>query len=196
MKTFITLLFTSISILLFSQTKMISYKSHSGNMKNFHASIVNDAFDTNDSNLGGVPDRTVKYAQLDSVIYISPQRSVMVTSKVCEMRSTKEITNWKPGRDTIYNPKLFASKNTDSIKRELKDNYFFQNDMDEVVFVGFQQDFNKKKSHKKRKSNKTNKDVIKGSTSKNNDRKEFPMYLGLFLITGIAGVYSWRKNRK
>lgn len=59
----------------FSQTKLISYKSHSGDMKYFEKSIVEDSYNANYSNLGVAPERFVNNSKLDSVIIINDKKA-------------------------------------------------------------------------------------------------------------------------
>ncbi|AYN01795.1 hypothetical protein EAG08_17180 [Chryseobacterium sp. 3008163] len=59
----------------FSQTKLISYKSHSGDMKYFEKSIVEDRYNINYSNLGVLPERYVTNSKLDSVIIIDDKKA-------------------------------------------------------------------------------------------------------------------------
>ena len=193
MKKLFILLFGTISLLIFSQTKLIAYKSHSGNMKNFAATIADDAFETTDSNLGAAPNILIKTAKLDSVIYVNENESILVTSSTCKTRNGQE-SKWKPGRETVYNNKLFSSKNTDSIKSVLKNTYNFQNDMDKVKFINFQQPSKKELRKIKKEQKKSIK--TKNSTSENStNHSGTPYYLGLILLTSLAGVYSYRKKK-
>lgn len=187
MKIFFTFFLTTFSLFFFSQTKLISYKSHSGNIKNFSA----DAIDISEGNLGRAPDRIVKTAKLDSVIYVNENESILVTSSTCTT-SFLEKSNWKPGREIVRNNKLFSSKNTDSVKKVLKSDYNFQNDIDKVIFVGFKKPTKKELRKLKKETNK-----VKKSTGQNSENKgESKFYFGLLFVTGLAGVYSWRKNKK
>lgn len=189
MKNLFTLIFTAISLSIFSQTKLISYKSHSGNMKNFAAAEIDIA----DGNLGAAPNILIKTAKLDSVIYVNENESILVTSSTCETR-LGEKSKWKPGREVVHNNKLFRSKNTDSIKTVLKNTYNFQNDIDDVVFVGYGMPTKKELRKTKKEQKKSIK--TKNSTSENSaSQNGTPYYLGLILLTSLAGVYSWKKKK-
>jgi hypothetical protein len=133
----------------FSQTKLIAYKSHSGSMKNFDVALVDPTFDLVNHNLGAAPEPFIRTAQIDSVIYISDSLSVMVTSQYCtpndwyyrsELDTSKipESTIWRAGKDTVVNHPLFSHQHSlDSIKTVLKQDYYFRNNIEKAVFVGY-----------------------------------------------------------
>ena len=181
-----TLVFSSCQI--FSQTKLISYKSHSGNMEYFEKSIVENSFNTNYSNLGMAPQRFVTNSKLDSVIIIDDKKSVIVTSNFCKIRGNANPEKWKPGRDTVYNHPVFSDDNIDNVKKVLKSEYNFQNDIDSTVFL---------KYDKKTKEYKpiTSKKVIKTAEVKSFKSKEEIMYLLVLSIAVFASVFIYRKNR-
>ncbi|MGB6036202.1 MAG: hypothetical protein WBG42_08035 [Cryomorphaceae bacterium] len=138
----LTLSILSISLTGFSQTKVIAHKSHSGSDENFQLALKSDNFNPLQSNFGQAPDRYVINAQLDSVIYIDAQQAILVTSYVDPNNresSEKELkSNWKPDRETVYKHPLFSQQHSlDSIKMVLKRDYHFQNDIENVVFVGY-----------------------------------------------------------
>lgn len=179
------LIFSSCQI--FSQTKLISYKSHSGNMEYFEKSIVENSFNTNYSNLGMAPQRFVTNSKLDSVIIIDDKKSVIVTSNFCKIRGNSNPEKWNPGRDTVYNHSVFSDDNIDSVKKVLKSEYNFQNDIDSTVFL---------KYDKKTKEYKpiTSKKVIKTAEVKSFKSKEEIMYLLVLSIAVFASVFIYRKN--
>jgi len=158
MKTFISFIIISLSsiIIAFSQTKLIAHKSHSGKSKNFHtAMLFHSNLKSSDFGVGIEP--TVEHAKLDTLKYISDSVSVMVTSYFCDdsytlRRRLKKKTDtlpsrfeqinteekWSAGTDTLYNHPLFSKKNAlDSIKKILKENYNFKNNIDSVKFIGY-----------------------------------------------------------
>ena len=130
----------------FSQTKLIFHKSHSGSSSSFVKSI-----NGNYSNFGKAPIREVKNAMLDSVIFLTDTSAVMVTSEYCtrkgeyspaEFEGTTKTRNqgklWRAGRDTVYNHPLFSRKHSlDSIKMVVATEYYFKNNIDNVWFVGY-----------------------------------------------------------
>jgi hypothetical protein len=179
-------LFLSGNVL--SQTKLISYKSHSGDMKYFEKSIVEDSYNTNYSNLGVLPDRYIVNSKLDSVIIIDDKKSVIVTSSFCKSRISKNPQRWEPGRDTIYNRTVFSSQNIDSVKSVLRRIYNFQNDLDSTVFLKYD------KRTKQYRPISTKK-IVKKAEIRSMKSKEEMLY---FLVLGIAlaaFVFTYRKSR-
>lgn len=192
MKKIFTLLLATIFISVFSQTKLIFYKSHSGNMKNFSA----DAIDISDGNLGLPPERIVGDIKLDSVIYVNDKETMLVstycTTRYGERKEEKHI------RKIVPNSRLNFTKNQDSIKSLLKSNLYFDEflkSVDDAVFIGFDKP-TKKEMRKLKKEQKKSLKADK-STSENSEKNhETPYYLGLIFLTSLAGVYSWKKNKK
>lgn len=135
-----------------SQTKLIAYKSHSGSMHNFEKALINPEMDLANHNLGVGPQPIIRDSQIDSLIFISDTLTVMVTSQYCtpnpsyygtKKKDLDKRTIWSAGKDTVHNHPLFAHHHSlDSVKDILKQNYYFRNDIDETVFIGFE----KKKS--------------------------------------------------
>jgi len=122
----------------FAQTKLIAFKSHSGNMKNFSDAMGNNLFDDGTSNYGQAPERYVKTAKLDSVKFISDTVSVMFTSECTVDYYKRDTTLWKAGKDTVYNHPLFTKKHSlDSIKKVLKRDYYFRRTSHETKFIGY-----------------------------------------------------------
>lgn len=134
---------------VFAQTKLIAFKSHSGNMENFKNAYEENLFDLPNDNFGAAPNRWVNEAALDSLIYINDTAVIMVTSNYCMSEFSINYKNWGPGKDTVYNHPLFCKKHSlDSIKEVLKTSYNFANSMDTVKFIGYD---NLKKVKSKRK---------------------------------------------
>lgn len=122
-----------------AQTKWIAHKSHSGSAENFGLITPGSAFEDDGSNFGRAPEPTVKTAQLDTVIRLSGCEAVMITSEYCQERRLKtEKRLWSAGRDTVKNHPLFCNNySVDEIKRRLKRDYYFKNDVNSIVFIGF-----------------------------------------------------------
>ncbi|MCZ4408391.1 hypothetical protein O3Q51_06200 [Cryomorphaceae bacterium 1068] len=138
----LTLSILSIGLSGFSQTKLIAHKSHSGTAENFQLALNSDDFNPIESNFGEAPDRYVINAQLDSVIYVDEHRVILVTSyfneEIKTKKSKKDKSSWKPDREYVYNHPLFSRQHSlDSIKMVVKRDYHFKNDIDKVVFVGY-----------------------------------------------------------
>ncbi|WP_131401680.1 hypothetical protein [Chryseobacterium sp. JM1] len=188
MKTIYILFALSINNFLFSQTKLIAFKSHSGNSADFNTAVSEDLFDANASNLGIVPKRYVRDARLDSVIILNDEESVLVTSSARKIvpDGTKKV--WEPGREIVRNHALFSRKNIDSVKSVLKRDYYFVNDMDSVVFVEYDQKNNSYKQVKPVKEAKPNKEK--------SEKIPRGLLLGILMFSGASGFYSWKKNKK
>lgn len=185
--------------LLFSQTKLIAHKRHSGN--DFSYALKNNTADIKDSNFGIAPTAQIRNAQLDSVIFIDNEKAVMVTSEYCRenfKRNTKDsISFWRAGKDTVYNHVLFSKKHQlDSIKQVLKTEYNFRNDIEKVVFIGY--DNQKKLSKKKKKQFLP--PVIINTKSKNKDTNNlflfYGMSLGLSFLVALGVYFFFTKRNK
>lgn len=188
MKTTYFLLALILSTFLFSQTKLIAFKSHSGNSTHFSTAVSENLFDANSSNLGIVPQRYVRDARLDSVIILNDQESVLVTSSAQKRVPEGVKRIWEPGREVVRNHTLFSKKNIDSVKQVLKRDYYFVNDMDSVIFVEYDK---VNKSYKEVKP--AQKDKPKKEKSEKTPRG---LLLGILMLSGASGFYSWKRNKK
>ena len=133
----------------YSQTKLIAFKSHSGSMKNLELALSDPTFELVNHNLGMAPDPFTRTAQIDSVIFVSDSQAVMVTSEYCtpngwyyrgeeDTASIPKSTIWRAGKDTVINHPLFSHQHSlDSIKTVLKQDYYFRNNIEQAVFVGY-----------------------------------------------------------
>lgn len=139
----------SISNLGLSQTKFISYKSHSGNKRHLNAALSNNLFTMGESNFGMAPQRMVRNSKLDTVILVSEKKAIMITSEYCHFEDysggdRSNVSLWSAGKDTVYDHPVFNSgKSVSEIKRTLKQEYFFANPIDSVVFLGFDGEYYK-----------------------------------------------------
>ncbi len=197
MKKLIFLLISCVvCISVHSQTKLIAFKSHSGNMINYSLALSNKHFDLEIHNLGMAPEPTIQQAEIDSVIFISDSVAVMVTSTVCKNSpwfygndSTVDFeskTLWSAGRDTVVNHPLFSQQHSlDSIKSELKRNYYFQNDIEKTVFVGFDNGDDEPEGRENESA-----PVIDNDPPQTPGPGMMILFLGLFAV--FAGLISWR----
>jgi len=140
------LLVPLLNIIGHSQTKLISHKSHSGSKMGFKLAAKKSLFNINESNFGMAPQRFIRNSNLDSVILISEKKAIMITSESCRWEdygSREDKYNgkgeiWSAGLDTVEDHPVFTSKNSiKEIKSILKNEYFFSNPIDSVVFIGF-----------------------------------------------------------
>ncbi|MCT2563286.1 hypothetical protein [Chryseobacterium herbae] len=174
-----------ISISIFSQTKLIAFKSHSGHSADFNTAVSKNLFDANFSNLGDSRPFYEKM-KLDSVIILEDGESVLVTRSAGILFNDKK-EEWQPGRKVVHNRALFAKKNIDSVKTVLKNNYQFVNDMDSVVVV---------KYNKQDKSYKVIKPAATKPEKEKSEKIPRGLLLGILMFSGASGLYSWKKNKK
>jgi hypothetical protein len=144
MKRIFLFIFLSCNTLTaYSQTKLISHKSHSGSSANFKKALKENLFTIGESNFGMAPQRHVRNSKLDTVKLLSSNVAIMITSESCRWedydgRDRSNESVWSAGSDTVYDHPVFNAKNSlPEIKSKLKHEYFFANSIDSVVFIGF-----------------------------------------------------------
>lgn len=160
MKIILILTIFAFGSAVFSQTKIIAHKSHSGSKQTFSKLLKEN--DLGSSNFGVAPEVDIKKAQLDSLIFVNDTTQVMVTTISCSNRNgedaitsgwshakqkkiealkvseDKKTSIWEAGRDTVYNHRIFSNKNDlRYIKVLLDSKYYFTKPAEEVVFVGY-----------------------------------------------------------
>lgn len=177
---FLFVLFSST--ILFSQTKLIAYKSHSGNLDHFETSVSKNLFDANDSNLG-LPPTILK---IDSVIFLENNKAKIISQ-------TKRFSREEGVRRVETIPFKNSGKHIDKVLIDslIYRNYDFISNKDSIVFLKYNQ---KKNSYKKVKFSKQ-KPQIKKSEIKNSGLWNAGLILLVFLISAFAALNSWRKNR-
>ena len=178
------------SQLSFGQTKMISHKSHSGSSINFKKSLSLNSLDIGNSNFGIAPQRYIRNSKLDTVKLLSPHVAVMITSESCYSedydggdRSSAGI--WSAGTDTVIDHPVFNGKNTlKTIKSTLKNEYYFHNSIDNVVFIGFEGEYaiHNPKAINEPKSNM-------GNIENDSNRKNRPSYFMIILLSLLSTVF-------
>ena len=188
MKNYILFIALIIGQFGFSQTKLIAHKSHSGSDATFASAVENNLFDISESNFGNTPEmRLENRSNLDSVIYVSNDKIIFVTSSTNSCSAERRPINqlhlriWENGRHIAANHILFKRNHSlDSIKEILKTQYNFQNDVEKVVFIGYD---NNKEVHKKVASKKRKKTFIPIIPS-------FPSTPNSFFLVVILGLLS------
>jgi len=207
MRYFFAFLLCAVTTALFSQTKKIAFKSHSGSAANYKIALDNNLFDIEESNFGLPPTKEVYTQSLDSVIYISPSVTVLVKTNYRTENNGIKIqapVNVGSVNDTVYNDALFSKKHSlDSIKAVLKLNNTYQNPNNKTIFIGFDN-----KKHRKGK----NKDMLipvavaSGSGSDSNDNNNTAgtnryapfsasvtaIVGGIMLLSLLAGLATWK----
>lgn len=185
MKTNFIFLALLLSIPVFSQTRLIAFKSHSGHSENFKTAVSENLFDANLSNLGD-PKPSFQKTRLDSLIILDNEEGVMVASSVSTLVFDNEKPERQKVREVLRNRILFSKRNIDSIKAILKRDYYFDN-MDSVVVVEYDKE---KKSYKEvgssmEKPKKDKSDKIRGG-----------LLIGVLMLSGVSGLYSWKRNKR
>ena len=186
-KIFPLLLTLFLSFQVQAQTKRIAHKSHSGSKATFKIALEKKLFDIERSNFGMAPLRTVRTAQLDTLKFISDSIAVMVTSEYCKQVDRfddTEIRNseilWRAGTDTVYNHPLFSKQNNlEIIKKTLKEEYNFQNSVDSMVFIGYENKVVKPKKREKRKIKRKakKKSIQKETTQEESTKNVVPLII-------------------
>lgn len=183
--------------LIQAQTKFISYKSHSGTKRQMKVAMSSNLFSIGESNFGMAPQRMVRNSKLDTVILLSEKKAIMITSEHCHYedygggdRSNGML--WSAGKDTVYDHPVFNSgKSVTEIKRTLKQEYFFANPIDSVVFLGFDGEYYKETS-KKTNQKSVQKDRIQqklaNPESSTNDTSRQPTSLFMIFVLSIFSV--------
>jgi hypothetical protein len=206
----LTLVCCLLSLNLFSQTKLIAHKSHSGSMETFKTSLKNNLFDMGEHNFGEAPRIRVKKAKLDSVIYVSDSLSVMVTSLYCQEKDVYDFNEkkeqkqeesldygelWSAGRDTVHNHPLFTKKHSlDSIREILEKDYYFNNPVSTVKFIGYDNSKSKPIANVQSNNTKANfkiKEKPSGSLPLPADKEiRKPFDIKIIIAVVIIGLFS------
>ena len=177
-----------IGTFLFSQTKLIAYKSHGGNMNHFEASVSRNIFDANESNLGNPPITLVK---IDSVIILEGNKAVV--------KSNRESwnQNGKGDRRTDTIALNFKKKKTynDSLKLQVNEEMrnrsrWIEIKNDSTVYLQYNP---KTKTYKKLETEKP-KPQIKKSEIKKESLLKNGLIIFVFIISGFIALHSWRKT--
>jgi hypothetical protein len=183
-----------LSTLSYGQTKLIAHKSHSGSRALFRHVLANHLFGVDNSNFGMAPEPSVTLSNLDSVIFVSDTVAVMVTSLTCDVsRRFKKGIRWTPGRDTVLKHPLFSMQHgLDSIRKSLKRDYFFDNSIDSVKFIGY--DNRQVLPEKKARQNKKEYLPVDGSPKGEGPGRHdmIPFFALIVVLSAVAGFFSWK----
>jgi len=176
--TFIACLYCSFC---FSQTRLISHKSHSGSSATFTAALENSLFDITESNFGE-PGSEMRFV-VDTVILLPDNRAVVIASeKDVWVTYPKSSVAVKAGRDTVNNAMLADRHNKDSLK-----NVFQQEGSWQPVLINYD---NEKPMKAKKSENKKNIVPI-GSINDNNFPGKPMLIFSLALLSGVLGFVSY-----
>jgi hypothetical protein len=171
-------LFVIVSVTGFAQTKKIAFKSHSGNAVDFETAVANELFDMNGSDFGLPPEKV----QLDSVIRIGDSVAVLISSRGYSPKHNPVQ------KDTLRGQSLFIKKMPlDSVKKNLRNIFFFDNNINTVKFIGFK----KTTGHKKK-----NEAPLSGTFSTDNynpfDGPAFLIMVLILVSSLLAGWLAWK----
>lgn len=199
------LLFCIANLMAVAQTKKIAFKSHSGSAENFRIALENNLFDVDESNFGLPPQNEIYTSTLDSVFFISDSMAARVISHYSTQIFPKKE---KPAllqtvKDTVYRHPLFSQKHAlDSIKNVLKAEKKYENPVNKIVFIGY--DNKKKKKVKQNEILPVSIPVNPGNTNNNstvplNKESTTPfdntalLMLGLvFSLSLLTGFIAWK----
>jgi hypothetical protein len=183
---------------LFAQTKKIAFKSHSGSEEDFKWALDENFFDLDNSNFGIGPERSVAHAELDSVIFVSDSVAVMFTSLYCKnFRQPKPKQElWQPGTDTVYYHPLFSHQHSlDSIKIVLKHQYYFQNPIDKVKFIGYDNKKDSCESYPDAYLFSIPAEISDHNSSKLSSSNISVIFIMITVFSLLAGFLSWKLKK-
>lgn len=184
MKSLYSLFLLLSAVFAFSQTKLIAFKSHSGPAEHFSTAVSENRNDVNFSNLG-IRREDFSPGQLDSVIVIDDNKTVVVGSTSFNRSAGTKKERFKM-RDTLYDNKLFPSRNFNSMKDVLKSR-FSMSKTDSIVILEYN------------KENKSYREIKPQTGKSEKDRSEkIPkgLLLGVLMFSGASGFYRWKRNKK
>jgi|GEM_PF-2787056 len=182
------LLFLCLSgVSAFSQTKLIAYKSHGGNMNHFTEAVSEDKFDANFSNLG-LP---AIQGKIDSVIIENDKAFVISRSGRFNLdkRNVDTLKIENPSKKKSEN---FYKRNNieQTVKEELMKNKscgcYLEPDSS-TVYLKYNPE-NKTYINLKNETEKPQKEKKEKSKS--------GLLLGILMVSGLSGLYSWKRSLK
>lgn len=143
---FTVLIFSST---VFSQTKIIAHKSHSGSSKHFSKLYKKKGVDAINGNFGLPGNQNV--VLLDTVLAVNDSVTVIKyrESNVCHPYyiDYKKLDNsdFDAKTDTLVNNKIWNKKNTEAFIRSSNSSrnqlrMWFKNPFEEVVLIGFKEE--------------------------------------------------------
>jgi hypothetical protein len=143
MKTFTFLAACFFSVTCFGQTKLISFRSHSGSNANFRTAVEHSLFDIGNSNFG---THNQPIDKIDTVI-LKSNKKIIILRKSYTITVPRSV-NERPRdiayfRDTLTKAAyadFFLAKNADALKKEISSVYSLKYlivKLDSTVFIGF-----------------------------------------------------------
>lgn len=151
MKIFLIFILISFSSVVFSQTKIIAHKSHSGTSKHFSTLLKKKGSSATNGNFGLPGNQNI--ILLDSIIAVNDSITVLKIreSNVCypyyETPNYKKLdaSDFKYKTDTLVNNSIWNKNNTETFIRNAEGSrhelrIWFENPFSEVVLIGFKKD--------------------------------------------------------
>lgn len=154
MKAFNFIIACLFSLTCFGQTKLISFRSHSGNVVNFRSAVEQNLFDIGNSNFG-IAIRHIE--KVDSVIRKNNNEIIILIKSynIAHPFGPKQYnkTYHKDIISKVQFPELFSATSVDGLKSAISNVYIRRNEsvtLDSALFIGFDKQTRQKgKSSKK-----------------------------------------------
>lgn len=199
MRTLSTVILSLLCGIIFSQTKLISHKSHSGSNENFRVSVEENLFDIGDSNFGKITNEyTENYEKIDTIIKISNTKIVRVKSNYYQV--FERIDKSKVGkleylntvRDTITveNANLISNDKLKTLAKTERKN-IKTIDTNKVIIVNFKEKSLKEVKQEKRKAKKK-KAILPIVESKPNFPSKPLLIFALISLTSLVAFFTWK----
>lgn len=123
------------SITGYAQTKLIAFRSHSGNNANFRTAVEKDLFDIGNSNFG-----LVEREKVDSVVKVSGTRIIIIRKFYGSIDKVQRDTLTKANAGDF-----FAAASVESFKKALRKKYQRATSYN-TTFIGFDSKFKTSKN--------------------------------------------------
>ena len=195
-----TLLLLLLSLNIFSQTKKIAYKSHSGNTINYYAA-ANPLFESSapDFGLGPMYKYFIESVEVlnDSSLVIIRKEQELYTIDTLPMNTIVDtIVNW------YYMQEVEDYKNSDSIKGAIDRSFVFENSLDSIeILYKVETTTDSVKTDTKKKKKEKRQIVIPAAPTNNdkdnNNGNMLPILIGLLLTFSVLlGILIQRFAKK
>ena len=199
MRTLSTVILSLLCGIIFSQTKLISHKSHSGSNENFRVSVEENLFDIGDSNFGKITNEyTENYEKIDTIIKISNTKIVRVKSNYYQVfeRTDKskvgklEYLNMVRDTITVENANLISNDKLKTLAKTERKN-IKTIDTNKVIIVNFKEKSLKEVKQEKRKAKKK-KAILPIVESKPNFPSKPLLIFALISLTSLVAFFTWK----
>lgn len=134
MKTLLCIVACLFSITVIAQTKLISFRSHSGNNANFRSALEHDLFDIHNSNFGLVEEH-----KIDSVIMDSKDKIIVIRRRYVNSYA-RDV--WRDNLTIVNAGDVFSAADMPGLKKALRKRYRYAS-LESTLFIGFDKKFKK-----------------------------------------------------